>query len=264
MTKMSFFGGKENYSETDSSRNFYRVGAIAALIAAFIFRRNLGAEITLMTGQSSPSSAAGWFSLLQKSNLLGLAFLNVFDMADYVLVGVMFLALYVALRRTNKNFTATAVILNLVGIAIYLVSNTTFSMLSLSSQYAITATDAQRSTLLSAGQALLAEGAPGAVYQGIGGYISLFLLATAGLIISAIMLRSKIFNRITAYIGIVASAFDLAYIIGLAFVPTATVYLLSASCLSVAGLLLLVWHLLIGLKLYQLSRTSQVKGGGNL
>ena len=79
--------------------------------------------------------------------------------------------------------------------------------------------------------------------------MSFLLLAVAGLIISTVMLRSNIFSRVTAYVGILASTFDLAYCITFAFVPELDVYLLSA-----AGLLLMIWHILIGVRLFQLGQ----------
>jgi hypothetical protein len=46
-------------------KSLYRIGAIAALIAALVFRRNLGvAEVPLFTGLTFPSTVAGWFALL--------------------------------------------------------------------------------------------------------------------------------------------------------------------------------------------------------
>ena len=77
--------------------------------------------------------------------------------------------------------------------------------------------------------------------------MSFLLLAVAGLMISVVMLRRNIFSRITAYVGILASAFDLVYCITFAFMPAIDVYLLSA-----AGLLLMIWHILIGVRLFQL------------
>ncbi len=258
---------EQNHFETvDSSwKNLHRVGAITALIAALVFRRNLGAaEIPQLLGQTPPDTVVGWFTLLQNNSLLGLSFLNVFDIVNYALVGMMFLALYVALRRTNKSYMTIATVFGFVGITVYFVSNTAISMLSLSNQYSSAATDTQRSTLLAAGQALLASGYnPSAVYPSTGIYLSLCLLAVASLITSAVMLRSNIFSKATAYVGILASAFDLSYVVGLAFVPAADVYLLSASCIATAGFLFMVWHLLIGVKLYRLSRTSQLNGGDN-
>ena len=242
-----------------SWRRLYQIGAIAALIAALVFRRNLGAEASLFVGPA-PTTAVDWFTMLHNNGLLGLFFLNFFDIADYALVGLVFLALYVALRKTNRIYAGIATLLSLVGVLVYLTSTTSFTMLSLSNQYTNAATEAQRSTLLAAGEAVLAKGIPGAGYQGVGGLTSLFLLAAAGLITSVVMLRSKIFNRATAYVGITASAFDLAYLVGVTFVPTTDFYLWSSLFIGGAGLLLMIWHLLIGVKLYQLSRISYVIG----
>ncbi len=242
-------------------KSLCRVGAIAALIAALIFRRNLGAEAT-MFGGPAPTTAVGWFTLLHNNSLLGLFFLNFFDIADYVLVGLMFLALYIALRKTNRSYAGIAASMSLVGILVYIISDTSFTMFSISSQYASATTAAQKSASLAAGQDVLAKGVPGAGYQGVGGLISLFLLAVAGLIISVVMLRSKIFSKATAFTGMIASAFDLAYLSGLAFVPATAFYLWSSLFIGGAGLLLTVWHLLVGVKLYRLG-TSKIKGGVN-
>lgn len=243
-------------------KSLIRVGAVAALIAALVFRRNMGAEATLLVG-STPTNAVGWFTLIHNNSLLGLFFLNFFDIADYVLVGLVFLALYIALRKTNRIYSGIAASLSLAGILVYIISNTSFTMFSLSSQYASAATNAQRTALLAAGQAVLAKGIPGAGYQGVGGLTSLFLLAVAGLIISAVMLRSKIFNRITVYLGITASAFDLAYLTGLASLPAGAFYLWSSLFIGGAGLLLMIWHLLVGIKLFKLSGTLILTGGKN-
>jgi len=242
-----------NAETADSAwKSLYRVGGVAALIAGVIFRRNLGPEISLFSAQKQPDTIIDWFTLLQNNRILGLSYLNLFDIVDYALVGLMFLALYAALRRANKSYMAIATTLGFVGMAIYFASNTAFSMLSLSDQYAAATTDAQRSMFLAAGQAVLAINNRGAIYQGTGIYVSFLLLAVAGLMVSAVMLRSSIFGRVTAYVGILASAFDLAYCITFAFVPAMTVYLLSA-----AGLFLMIWHILIGRRLYQLGRLER-------
>jgi hypothetical protein len=254
MTKTSFI--------LDSRwRRLYQIGAVAALIAALVFRRNMGAEAALFAGPA-PTSAAGWFTLLQNNSLLGIFFLNFFDIADYVLVGVMFLALYVVFRKIAKNYAFIAASLSLVGIFVYLVSDTAFTMYSLGNRYASATAAVQRSALLEAGQAVLAKGTPGAGYQGVGGLTSLFLLAAAGLMISVVMLRSKIFNRLTVIVGITASAFDFAYLGGLVFMPANDFYVLSSLFIGGAGLLLMIWHFLVGAKLYKLSRKPIVTGSG--
>jgi hypothetical protein len=237
-----------NMEKADAAwKSLYIVGGAAAIIAGLIFRRNIGPEVSLLTGQMPPASALDWFTLLQDNRLLGLAFLNVFDVVDYALVGLMLLALYAALKRYDKSYTLIAMALGLVGIAAYFASNMALSVLSLSDQYAAATTEAQRSMLLAAGQAILAIYNPGVIHQGTGVYMGFLLVAAAGLIISAVMLRSPIFGRATAYAGVLASTLDLASCITIAFAPAMNVYLLSA-----AGLLLMIWHILIGIRLLQL------------
>jgi hypothetical protein len=244
-------------------RRLIRIGTVAAFIAGFVFRRNLAAEATMFVG-SAPTTADGWFMLLHNDSLLGVLFLNFFDIINYALVSLMFLALYVVLRKNFKTAALTAALMCFVGTLVYIVSDTAFKIASLSSQYAAATTEAQKSASLLAGQSVLAKGVPGAGYQGVGGLISLFLIALAGLIISVVMSKSKIFNKATTLIGIVAGTFDFAYLAGLRLLPAASFYVWSSLFIGGAGLLLMVWHLLIGLKLCQLTQKHQVNRSGKL
>jgi len=232
--------------------SLYKLGGAAAVIAGLIFRRWLGAEFLGLRAigvihfgpKTMPASAADWFALLQTSRLLGLTLLNAFDIVNYALVGLIFLGLYAALRQANRSAMTLAVAVAFVGIAVYFASNQAFSMLSLSNQYAAATTDAQRSALTAAGQALLAINNPVALCPGALG----FLLATvAGLIISIVMLKSGVFSKATAYVGILANVFGLGYPLGLAFAPRMVVIPLSAS-----APFLLIWYLLIARRLFQL------------
>jgi hypothetical protein len=228
-------------------RGLYRVGGAAALIAAIIFRRWLGAEVALFSAQGPPSTVIDWFTLLQSNRLLGLTFLDLLDIVNYALVGLMFLGLYAALRRANRSYMTLATMLGFVGIAVYFASNQAFALLALSDQYAAATTDAQRSMFLAAGQALLTMND---FLQGGGGInLSFYLVTLAGLIIAVVMLRSSIFSKVTAYVGILANVFGLGVILTLAFAPPMTFIPLSAS-----APFLLIWYILIGLKLLRLAR----------
>ncbi|MFW5802197.1 MAG: hypothetical protein ACOCVC_09205, partial [Spirochaeta sp.] len=62
--------------QTETWKSLYRIGAIAALLAALLFRRNFGAEVSLFIGvEAIPNNAAGWFDLLQASPFIGLSLL---------------------------------------------------------------------------------------------------------------------------------------------------------------------------------------------
>lgn len=243
-------------------KNLHTTGGVAAMLAGILFRRNIAAEIGLFSKQPRPVTVSDYFALLQSNRLLGLAYLNIFDIINYVLVGLMFLALYAVLKETNKSYMTIATPLGLLGIAVYFASNTAFSMLSLSGQYAAATTETQRTTLLAAGEALLAMNrfsSPGA-YPGTGGYMSLLLIAVAGMLTSIVMLRSTVFNRATAYVGILASVLDLAYCIAFAFMPTVDSELLALFFIPAAGLFLMIWHIMTGWRLYRIGKEGTSAG----
>ena len=194
-----------------------------------------------------------WFALLQSDPLIGLTWLNVFDLVNYALVSVMFLALFVTLRRINRSAMVIATTFGLVGIAIYFASNQAFTLLSLSHQAAAAATAGQRSMVVNDGQTLLAINQ----FSSPGRYLSLFLIAAAGLLTSGVMLRSNMYSRATAYVGMLAAILDLAYCFAVALMPAVDSERLGVCFIPAAGLCLMIWHILIGRRLY---RQGQVTG----
>ena len=239
----------------------YQIGGVAALLAVFVFRRNLSAELMASKGfgliavpARIPISALEWFTLLQSNKLIGLALLNVFDLVEYALVGVMFLAVCAALWRANRSAMLAATVCGLGGVVLYFASNQAFAMLSLSERYAAATTDAQRATFLAAGEALLAINNPGVLHQGTGIYISLGLVLLAGLIMAVVMLRSTVFSKTTAIMGILANGFMLCYYPVLAFVPALIVlpFVLSAP-------FRVIWYFMIARTLF-LQNKALAKG----
>ncbi len=217
----------------DSSWNWlYKVGGAAALIIAVF----IPIQIIVFVVWPPPSAVIDYFTLFQNNRLLGLLDLDLLLIADTALFIPVFLALYVALRRASQSFMAIATTLGFFGMAAYFASNTAFNMLYLSDQYAAATTDAQRSMLLAAGQAMLA------IYQGTAFHVNYVFGAVALLTISVVMLRSTIFSKVTAYMGILANviAFGL-------YVPTIGIVL---SIISVV--FLEIWYILIARRLFQL------------
>lgn len=226
----------------------YKTGMIAALLAALLFRRNIGAEVSLFTGMEAiPESAEGWYNLLQANPIIGLSFLAVFDLGNYALVGLVFLALGAAFWQANKSIVTVALASGLVGIAVSLASNISLTMFSLSQQYAAAVSAAQKADLLAAGQAVLATNDPLAAYPSTGAYVSLLLIALAGLLFSLSLLPS---HRAAAIVGLVASGCDLVYCLTFVLAPALPVYLF----LAVAGLFWMTWHLLVAWILFKHSK----------
>lgn len=244
-------------SFSDSTwKALYRLGAIAALLALFVFRRNLGAELMAFHGfglflvpETMPVSATEWFTLLQSNPFVGLALLEIFDLVEYALVGLMFLAVGVALWQSNRAMTLLAITSGLIGITVYFASNPALALFSLSEHYVAATNDAQRAMFLSAGESLLAIQNPGALHQGTAIYASLFLVLLSGLIISIVMWQCNVFSKITALTGILANGFMLTYCIFLVFEPALLVlpFVISAP-------FRVIWYFLIARKLFQLAK----------
>jgi len=195
-----------------------------------------------------PTTVIGWFTLLQHDWLRGLFDLFLLDLVSVALYVPLYLALYVALRRASPSFIALATILAFIGIAVYFASNTAFWMVSLSDQYAAATTDAQRSFLLAAGQGALVGLAQG---SSTGLYVAETFSALAGLIISVVMLRSKVFGTVTAVVGIVGNVLELGP--PGVFAP-ASIFSVFVVLLAISGVLLVIWYLLIARRLFQLAQ----------
>jgi len=209
-------------------------------LAGALLRRNIGAEVSLFTGiEAIPRTTAGWFDLLQTSPLLGLSFLAVFDLANRILEGLVFLALAAAFWQARKSPAVVALASGLVGIGVSFSANISLSMLAVSRQYTSAAGEAQKAALLSAGQVILAGNDPLALAPGTGAYMSWLLIAAAGLIFSTLMLRA---NRAAGVVGLLAGGCDLLYCLTFAAIPALQVVWQASG-----GLFWMIWHILTGL-----------------
>ena len=172
------------------------LGALAALgeIALIIIQ----APVFVFWPQ--PTTVLGHFRQFQANALLGLVDLDLLLFVGVVLSVLVVLGLYFALRRASPEWTLLALICGLGGAAFFLAVNPTFAMLYLSNQYAAAASDAQRSAFVAAGEALTAN------YNGTAFGLYFVLSGIADLIFAVVMLRHRLFNRWTAYAGILLGA----------------------------------------------------------
>ncbi len=228
-------------------RSLYRLGGVAALIVAFL----TVAEIIVFAIFPQPSTISGWFILFQANPIIGLLDFWGLEVPMFAMFALVFLALYVLLREVNKSGMTIALTLALLGIAIFFATNNPFSMLSLSRQFAAATTDANRSALLAAGEALLAN----TNQRAVGGFnIGLLLVSVAGLTVSSVMRRANSFRRLTAYVGILAFGFSLADYLRQALTSSVTIALL---LILPGAILLVIWFVLVGRRLSQLGHLGE-------
>lgn len=171
----------------------YRLAGAAALVVVALVP--IGALVYVIW--PPPSTVAGWFAQYHSNPIIGLLNQDLLMMIDQAILIVLFLGLFIALRRSNPSLMTIAVALGLMGTAIYFASNTGFNMLSLSNQYATATTEAERVGLIGAGQAMMAT------YQGTAFNVGYVMQGVADLLIAIVMLRSAVFSRATAWVGIV-------------------------------------------------------------
>lgn len=229
-----------------------RVGGVASLVAAFL----TVIEIIFFALYPQPDSVLEWFELLLESPVVGLLDFWGFELPMYTAFTFVFLALYVVLKKVDRSGMAIALILALLGIAIFFATNNPFTMLTLSSKYAAVTTDLEKSTLLAAGEAVFAN----TNQRAIGGFnLGLFLVSVAGLIVSAVMLSATSFRRLTAYVGIMAFGLSLADYLRQAFTSS----VIPALVLILSGaLLIVIWFFLVGRRLLQLGNLDgQLRSG---
>ena len=230
--------------ENNKWRTLYRTGALAPLIALAFYLVEFG---LLIVGEPYPGDIAAWYALVQRSKLLALWYLNALDILSFVLLGIMFLALYVALRRVHPAGMLIALYFALLGVAVFIVPRTLhLSLLPLSDLHAAATSEAQRTLYLAAGEAL--SQVSSATPQTLG----FLLMAAAGLIISVVVLRSGQqrlpIGRAAAYVGLVGFVAALANYLTRLLAPD-----IAAMIMPVNGLLWFAWWLMVSVGLFRLA-----------
>jgi hypothetical protein len=207
----------------------YKISAISALsqlvivITYFIIIATLGGR---------PVTVEEYFTVMQNNRLVGLLRGDIMNLLIIIPYLGLFPGLYLALKRVNPIGSAVATLLTFIAVILCFASNSDFSMMHLSDQYAMATSEAHRSQLLAAGEAIIASD----MWNSTGSYISGIFLQGSGVLISAIMLRSKNFSKVTAFAGILGNGFDLLQHILHPFLPAT-----SEIVLRIAGPFYLSW-----------------------
>jgi hypothetical protein len=225
-----------------SWRGLYRAGGVSAVL--FVVLTIVSFVLAFITPQ--PQSSGG--SLMLPGGVATLQYIasnrSVFILDQILFIGpvaltmVVFLALYVALKHLSKSYAAIGAVVGIAGVILSLVP---FSLVGglvyLSDQYVAATTIAQRAVFTTAAESLISQNN----IVSAGG----ILFAVGILVISLAMLKG-VFHKGIAYVGIVTGVVGiiceaLRPIIG----PGYSIYLI-----------LLVWLIVVGWKLYRLGSSS--------
>jgi hypothetical protein len=229
-------------------KDFYKVAGTAAVL---IVLAGLVDTITSMLGgearETSSVSVLEWFTLFQSNPFYALSNLGLINIITLTLGIPLYLALYNIHRRDNPGFAMLAAALFFIGTAVYTSTNTVFSMFALSDQYEAAAVS-QKALLEAAGRAVLAQGAdltPGT-------FMGFFFTQTAGMIMTSVMLRARVFSNWTARVGLVGFVLTSIFFLLAAFMPAS--YGAALIFAMLGGLLLLGYHLMLARRFFQLAQ----------
>ena len=176
-------------------KELYRIGGIAAVVTVILI---LLAIVTYLIWPYLPgtTSTENIFAAIQANKLGGLISLDFILLINNLLGVLLFLAMYVSLKQVNESYALIALVLGLVAAVLIVPARPIFELLSLSDLYATAITDATKDQYLAAGEAILAH------FDGTAFKINTFLGGLSLLISSILMIRSNIFSKSTAYVGI--------------------------------------------------------------
>ncbi len=255
MTAHTLILRQENaQSETAASpwQTIWKLGGTAALLILLTALAEI--LITFLPGgYTTAETVTDWFALLQANPFLGLRNLGLLNMVMTALGIPLTFALYWAHRKVNAPFAALALILALIGAAVFYATNRAFPMLALSAQYAASSSQAERAMLEAAGQAMLAVGQS----HTPGTFLAFFFSEIAGVLMAVVLLRGGLFKKAAALAGMIGYGFLLVFDVLSSFVPSTHAAILILA--MIGGLSNLAWYVLVGLDLFRL---GQAEGRG--
>jgi hypothetical protein len=230
-------------------KRMYLVGVYAAAIvicltlADIIIGSLLGGDLTMV-----PQFAVDRFMQLQEDTWFGMYNLDLLNLVVSVIMIPVFLALWLALKNEDSPFALLALIIFIIGTSVFIANNPGLSMLDISRKYNTATVEDQSVLFAAAGEAILAKG----IHGGTGVFPGFFLITLSEMILSIVMLRTRIFSKATGYTGIAGTILLMVYLVLVTFVPSAK----QSAMIIVApgGILSLAWMVLFALKLIRMAR----------
>ena len=131
-----------------------KVGGIAAIL--FLLYSVITLVILVVFGVQ-PATALECFTMLQSNRVIGLLRMDLLTAICMPLYFLIFLGIFIALKGGSRAYSILALICVFVGVTLFIATPSALSMLNLSDKYTIATTEAEKSQLIAAGEALLSQ-----------------------------------------------------------------------------------------------------------
>jgi hypothetical protein len=233
---------REVVSAPDPSwRSLYRVGGVSAVLYVVL----IIIPLVLMFTTPQPPLAGGAATL---QYIASYKLVYIIELVSFVGLSlpamVVFLALYMALKHLSKSYAALGAIIGMASEVIALAYNSSPQSLNpgllyLSDHYVAATTAAQRAAFATAAEGLIA------VSNAVN---AAGILTALGILILSLVMLKGVFHKGVAYVGIATGAIG---IVSEALRP------LLGPGYFVYGLLLPIWFIAVGWKLYRLGTSSE-------
>ncbi len=221
-------------------KDLYTVGGITCILSELIILFGIVAYF-IWPYMPGYTTADQLFSVIHNDPMAGLMALDFFLLVGNLVSILLFLALYVSLRRVNQSYGLIALALGLIAAALIVPARPIVEMFNLSNLYSAATGEAARSQFLAAGEALQA------LFNGTSWVANTVLGGTSLLVSSLLMLRSNVFSKTTAWVGIVTNIAVLLF-----FIPGRIGMILLF--LSLPGYL--VWYIQMALRFFRMGRAA--------
>jgi len=249
MTQVNYNRTVRFESTEASNKSIYRLGGAALFIA--LIGTLLDMMISLLPGWSVSAvseTALARFAQFQENWLIGLYHLDFLNMILSLIMIPVFCAIYTAHRDAQREYGLLALIIFIIGTAIFVANNAALPMLDLSMKYSLAATEIQRAALAAAGEAVLAKGGHGSA----GAFMGFLLSTLASLVMAYTMLKGKVFSKAAACIGLIGFTMLLFYTIIIAFVSKSNNIIMLLA--MPGGILAIAWNIIVAKKLWSIGR----------
>ena len=219
----------------------YRVGGLSALVLGIGYLMTF--PVITYAGGFQPSGIEARLAFFAEHRAGWWAITGLMIFTDLLYVPV-FLALYQALKGFNKYLMLLALAAECLFVALDLALTWTpySSLITMGGNYVAATSEAQRATIVAA------AGYPSAIVDSPLGGIYVILIPAFGLLFSSLVMRKGIFNKILAYLGVIAGVCGILAGIGPIFISQLeTAQKINAS-------LAMIWFFFVGWRLYRLSQ----------
>jgi hypothetical protein len=189
-------------------KDLYQFGGISSLLIAVSIVFAIAAYF-IWPYKGNTTFIEAIFATLQTDRLGGLISLDISMLLIAPLNILMFLAIYAALKRENESVALIALVVALMAVVLVIQCRPLVELGALSDHYAAATDVAEKMRYLAAGEALRTQ------LDGTAWAMQTVFFMVAGLINCAVMLRTRLFGKATAWLGIINSAIGLGF-----FLPT--------------------------------------------